>query len=491
MNDNNERLYWRRTKIIATLGPASGDENKIVKLINSGVNVFRLNMSHGDHKQHTGFVAMIRNAANKCDTHVAIFMDLCGPKIRAGRFLNDEIKLNNKQKVIISCESVIGDKGLIASQYKGLYKDVKKGERVLLDDGNIELIVESVIDKKVLCKVKYGGILKNNKGINLPDSKISIAGFTAKDKRDVELAMQLKVDFVALSFVRSEKDVIALHRYMKRKGSAIPIIAKIEKPEAVDNIDEILKVSYGIMIARGDLGIELPAEKVPLIQNNLIKKARLFNRPVIVATQMMESMIKVARPTRAEVGDVATAALSSADAVMLSAETASGKYPVEAVRSMDRVLRETENFQWQNGEFAEKIYTSRDATLPSERKAIAHAVSALSQDLSLRGIIVPTRSGTTAKVLATDRPVSTLIGVCTDESICRRLALHWGVVAYNIPEQITHNWDELCADVVKKCKLANKDCTVLVVSGFNDNMAKSQPIMKIVKVSVKSGKRKI
>jgi len=482
MNEEKNKLYWRRTKIVATLGPASSDEKTLTKLIKLGVDVFRLNMSHGDHDQHRATAALIRKLTNKHNRHVAILMDLCGPKIRAGKFKDGEINLKTNDRVIISCNNVTGEKGVIPSQYKSLYKDVIPGNRVLLDDGNLELIVECVEGKEIKCKVKYGGVLKDNKGINLPDSKVSISSFTAKDKRDVGLAIELGADFVALSFVRNEKDIQVLQRFMQKKSVAIPVIAKIEKPEAVENIDSILKISYGIMIARGDLGIELPAEKVPLIQNELINKARLFHRPVIVATQMMESMINNSRPTRAEVGDVANAALASTDSVMLSAETASGKFPVKAVKMMDQILRETEAFQWHKNQFCEKLYDNAENKLPTERKAISHAVSALSQDLNLQGIIVPTRSGTTAKVLAADRPTAPLIGVCSDEHICRRLALHWGVVPFNIEERITHDWKKLCEDVVGRCKLTRKGRTVLLVSGFNDNPDQSEPVMKIIKV---------
>jgi len=482
MDKENVKLHWRRTKIVATLGPASNNEKTIDKLVKLGVDVFRLNMSHGNHEQHKASAALIRKIANKNKRYIAILMDLCGPKIRAGKFKQGEILLKKNEKVCISCNKVIGDIGIIPSQYTGLYKDVKPGDRIFLDDGNLELVVEKVKDKEIRCKVKYGGVLKDHKGINLPDSKVSISSFTAKDKRDVELAIELSADFVALSFVRNVKDIQVLQKFMQKKSANIPIIAKIEKPEAVDNIDSILKTSYGIMIARGDLGIELPAEKVPLIQNEIINKARLFHRPVIVATQMMESMITNSRPTRAEVGDVANAALFSTDAVMLSAETASGKYPVKAVQTMDQVLRETENFQWHKGRFGEKLYTDASNKLPTERKAIAHAVSALSQDLNLQGIIVPTRSGTTAKVLAADRPVAPLIGVCSDEAICRRLALHWGIVPYNIEERVTHDWKKLCEDVYSKCKLVKKGRTVLLVSGFSDDPGRSEPVMKLMKV---------
>jgi pyruvate kinase len=482
MLDQKIKLYWRRTKIIATLGPASNDKKVIDKLIKSGVDVFRLNMSHGDHDQHRAVAKLIRKIANENNRYIAILMDLCGPKIRAGKFKDGEIKLKTNESVIISCNNIIGEKGIISSQYKKLYKDVISGDRILLDDGNLELTVKDVIGKEINCKVKYGGVLKDNKGINLPDSKVSISSFTSKDKKDVELAIELKSDFIALSFVREAKDIQTLKKFMWNKSADIPVIAKIEKPEAVNNIDSILKTSYGIMIARGDLGIELPAEKVPLIQNELINRARIFHRPVIVATQMMESMIVNSRPTRAEVGDVANAALASTDAVMLSAETASGKFPVKSVKIMDQVLREAEGFQWSKSQFGEKLYINKEIRLPSERKAISHAVSALSQDLDLQGIIIPTRSGTTAKVLAADRPTAPLIGVCSDKAICRRLALHWGVVPFNIEERVTNDWKKLCEDVVRRCKLMRKGRTVLLVSGFNDDSEKSEPVMKIVKV---------
>ncbi|MCK5360232.1 MAG: pyruvate kinase, partial [Gammaproteobacteria bacterium] len=348
-------LQWRRTKIIATIGPASDSERMIKKLIRSGVDAFRLNMSHGNHQQHKDTFELIRKVTSELGRHLPILMDLCGPKLRVGRFKSGEITLKKNSKVIITCRKVMGEKGVIPSQVKNLYQDIKVSERVLLDDGNMELSVEKIHDQDIYCTVIHGGILKDNKGINLPDTAISLLSPTAKDKRDVKLAMQLGADFVALSFVRSAKDILNLKRFMIRTGYELPVIAKIERPEAVENIEtikEILAASYGVMIARGDLGIELPAERVPLIQKKLITLARYYHRPVIVATQMMESMIEHSRPTRAEVADVANAALNSTDAVMLSAETAVGKYPAETVKNMDRILREIELHQWQEDEFS-------------------------------------------------------------------------------------------------------------------------------------------
>lgn len=473
-------LHWRRTKIIATLGPATTTARMIEKLIRAGVNVFRLNMSHGNHDEHRSSFQLIRKTAASMGEHVAILMDLCGPKIRTGKFKTGEITLKRNSTVIISCNKRIGDEGLIISQYTNLHKDVKKGERILLDDGNLELRVEKTAGRNIICKVIHGGILKDNKGMNLPDSTISVSSFTAKDKKDVQLVMELGADFVALSFVRSKKDVCTLDNYMKKHGTQIPIIAKIEKPEAITNIDDILNASYGIMIARGDLGIEIPAEQVPLIQNDLICKARYLNRPVIVATQMLESMIESSRPTRAEVGDVASAALSGTDAVMLSAETSIGKYPVQAVKTMDRILREIEIHQWEKNEFGSNKYKQNTTTNLTIRKAVSHAVTSMAYDLKLQGIVVPTASGTTARVLAANRPTSPLLGVSSNSHVCRKLALHWGVIPIEVNEKDTHNWKRLSISLSKKCKLTKTGNTVLLVSGFNDNPDLNEPVMKVL-----------
>lgn len=479
---NKTSLHWRRTKIIATLGPVSSNAAMVEKLIKAGVNVFRLNMSHGSHEQHTECFHLVRNTAAKMNQHVAILMDLCGPKIRAGKFIAGEISLKKNAIVQINCNKKTGTDGLITSQYRNLYKDVKKGERILLDDGNLELRVIKTVDRNIHCRVIHGGILKDNKGINLPDSAISVASFTSKDKKDVTLAMQLGADFVALSFVRSEKDIRVLNSYMKKYGTPLPVIAKIEKPEAVANIDSILNASHGIMIARGDLGIELPAEKVPLIQKQLICKARHLSRPVIVATQILESMVENSRPTRAEVGDVANAALSSADAVMLSAETAVGKHPVKAVETMDCVLREIEAHQWEHNDFGHHHFSDDDTDALSERQAVSHAVTSLARDLKLQGIIVPTSSGTTAQVLAANRPTAPLLGVSSSSHICRKLSLHWGVIPYHTTRKDSHNWQRLSSTIANQCKLKKTGNTVLLVSGFNDDPVLNAPAMKILKV---------
>jgi pyruvate kinase len=323
-------------------------------------------------------------------------------------------------------------------------------------------------------------VLKDNKGMNLPDSNVSTPAFTDKDKNDVLLAMELGADFVALSFVRSAKDVTRLSRYMQRHGEAIPVISKIERPEAVENIDDILAVSYGIMVARGDLGIELPAEKVPMIQRDLIKRARRAYVPVIVATQMLESMITHSRPTRAEVGDVASATHSSADAVMLSGETASGAYPVEAVHTMVKVVREIERHQWHEGQYGSAVFADRRKTDFTSREAIAHAAVELARDLKLHAIIVPTMSGTTACVLSAHRTTAPMVGVCSRPEICRRLALHWGVVSIHSTIPDHQGWRDLCQRMSAQCDLTKPGHTVLVVSGFNDDPRLNEPMLKMI-----------
>ncbi len=473
-------LDKRRTKIVATLGPATGNNPQIEALLKAGVNVIRLNMSHGDEKTHRLYVERVRRVSKRLGKHTAIIMDLCGPKMRVGKFTNGYIELIQGQNITITSRKGSGDENLIHSQYKGLYKDVKKGNRIFLDDGRLEFTVTSIVGKDVRCKVVQAGILRDNKGMNLPDSNVTVPSLTTKDKNDALLAIELGADFLALSFVRHKKDVVALSNFLKKHDANIPVISKIEKPEAIKNIEEIIKHSYGIMIARGDLGIELPAEQVPLIQRDLIKLARKHNCPVIVATQMLESMVNNSRPTRAEVGDVANAALLSADAVMLSEETAAGKYPIESVQNMDRVLREIERYQWKQGGFIKHETEIRSSGILSFRQAISHAILTLADDLNLQAIIIPTRTGTTARVIAADRPSAPTIGVCTRPEICRRMNLHWGIISIQVRKGDIHNWKKLCATISKKSPLVLPGHTVLLASGFNSNPSQSAPVLKIM-----------
>ena len=475
-------LQWRRTKIIATLGPASNSAEMIAKLVDAGVDLFRINMSHGDQDTHRKTVKRVRRAAKSTGRHVAILMDLCGPKIRVGKFESGSIPLKNGSTVTVTTRTVTGKPGLIPSQYKSLHKDVKPGERILLDDGNLTLRVLEVKGTEVSCKVVEGGVLSNNKGMNLPNSSLSTTALTAKDRADVRLAIEADVDFVALSFVRQARDVQQLSRYLKRLDSGIPIISKIEHPDGVANIDDILTESYGIMIARGDLGIELPAEKVPLIQRELVQKARQRGTPVIVATQMLESMMTHSRPTRAEVTDVAGAALLSADAAMLSGESAAGKYPLKAVQTMDRILREVERHQWQEGHFAIESIADRAQKTHFVRESMAHAAVQLTHDLDVEAIIVPTHTGTTARIMAAHRPLPPAVGVCSDIHICRQMALHWGIVPVYVKKAHSRKWRTVCGHISEQCRLGESGHDVLLVSGFNDDPVKNEPVLKLMHI---------
>ena len=437
-------------------------------------------MSHGDNDTHRQTIERVRRAAKKAGTHVGILMDLCGPKIRVGRFENDGIELTEGGSVVVTTRNVVGSDGVIPSQYKSLHKDVKKGERILLDDGKLSLRVLGVKDQDVRCKVLDGGWLSNNKGMNLPNSDLSTQALTPKDRKDVELGVELEVDYVALSFVRAAKDVLQLKRHLRKLGASIPIVSKIERPEAVDAIDDIMDVTEAIMVARGDLGIELPAERVPLIQRDLIAKARQTGIPVIVATQMLESMMTHARPTRAEVTDVAGAAMLSADAVMLSGETAAGQYPLQAVQIMDRVLREVEQHQWGDRSFAQEPIANRSSKTHFIRESMAHAAVQLARDLELEAIIVPTDTGTTARIVAAHRPLAPTVGVCDDIVVCRRMTLHWGIVPIKIDSNETHDWRRICVYIGEACHLGRKGHDVLLVSGFNDDPEKNEPVLKIL-----------
>ena len=474
-------LRWRRTKIIATLGPASDNPEMIEKLIITGANAFRINMSHGEHDAHRRAVKQVRAAAQRQHKHIAIIMDLCGPKIRVGKFSQGKIELKDRDMVTVTCRDIIGQEGLIPSQYHHLHQDIKAGERILLDDGNLEITVQAIEGTEIHCRVIHGGTLKDNKGMNLPDSSLTTPAFTEKDLRDAKLAVELEADFLALSFVRSADDVMHLKKFITEQGADIAVISKIEKPEAISNIKAILECSYAIMIARGDLGIEIPAERVPLLQLELIQLARQYNRPVIVATQMLESMIQHSRPTRAEVGDVANAALSSTDAVMLSGETAAGKHPIMAVETMNRILREIETHQWQKNDFGSSLSNS-DTDGMSIRKAVADATLGLTRNLKLQGIIIPTRAGTTTRIISASRPSAPCIGVCSNIRVSQKMAINWGVVPVLVDEPQTRDWHKLCQIINDQVNLTQSGHTVLLVSGFNDDPMKNAPVMKILTI---------
>lgn len=430
-------LLFRRTKIIATIGPASQSPEMLERLIIAGVNVFRLNFSHGDHTTHGETFKNIREVSDRLGKHIAILADLCGPKIRVGRFEDGQIELQEDGMVTVTTRKIIGQSGLIPSEYEPLARDARIGDRILLDDGRLELRVEECRDDELGCRVIHGGVLKDRKGMNLPGGHISSPALTKKDREDARFAAKLGVDFMALSFVRKASDVTDLKALLDSLGADIPVIAKIEKPEAIDCIGAVMQEADGIMIARGDLGVEMEPQEVPLIQQELIRLAVRVNRPVIVATQMLESMCENPRPTRAEVTDVAWAAIAGADAVMLSGETAAGRYPEEAVATMDRTLRQVEGYQWRHGQFGKLVDHDRPPEeqvhgLGLTEEALGRAMAGLSRDLKVRAVVVPTQSGRTARIASGQRPGAPILAITHEARICRMLNLWWGITTRQV-----------------------------------------------------------
>ena len=421
-------LKIRRTKIIATLGPASSEPDQIKNLINAGVNVFRQNFSHGDHSYHRETYARIRKAAKELNKTVSVLADLCGPKIRTGKFENNKVELVNNQTITVTTREIIGTSDLIPSQYKKLAEDVEIGNRILLADGTLELMVNEISGTEIKCTVIYGGVLGNHKGINLPGVKVSAPSLTEKDKEDAKLALELGVDFLALSFVRSASDIYDLKKLIDANSNSGRIIAKIEKPEALEDAKEIIKAADGIMVARGDLGVELNPEQVPVAQHQLIDLARKKFKPVIVATQMLESMIENARPTRAEVTDVAYAVTLGTDAIMLSGETAVGAFPIDAVKMMDRIARQTELYLWANDVYGSKVSNNKSKSAIPVWDAVANSVSQLAHDLKVRAVVVISKSGATAATMSSARPAAPVIAITKTRDVCQKILMYWGVI---------------------------------------------------------------
>jgi len=425
---------YRRTRIVATVGPASRDPEKLEALLEAGVNVFRLNMSHGTHEQHREVIGRVRGISARLGRHVTLLGDLCGPKIRVGHFAGGEMTLVSGQKVTVTTRDVPGGDGLIPSQYAALANDVRAGNRILLDDGLLELRVERVEGTEVECVVVHGGRLKDKKGMNLPGVPLSTPALTQRDRQDARFLLAEGVDWLALSFVRRPADIADLRKEIESAGQSTPIIAKIEKPEAVEALAGILEAADGVMVARGDLGVEMPLENVPIIQADLVEQARHAAKPVIVATQMLESMVTQPRPTRAEASDVSTAVMSGADAVMLSAETASGSFPLEAVKTMDRIARKVEAWQslethFQQSERDQDSHAAADRDLPLRlRRAVAKSTAQLCKDLRVRAVLVRSKGGTSAAQVSSYRPSAPIVALTTDARVARRMNLLWGVI---------------------------------------------------------------
>ncbi len=424
----------QKTKIICTIGPASESEQVIRELIINGMNVARLNFSHGTHNAHEEKIQLIRKISNELNCPVAILQDLCGPKIRVGEVPEPGIVMKSGQPFILTSDDVVATEEIVSVSYRNLPREVKPGDRILLADGMLELVVNNIHENKIYCTVITGGVLTSRKGINLPTLSIQTESVTKKDLEDLAFGLKQNVDYIALSFVRKAEDISNVKKIIKQKNKNTPVIAKIEKHEALTHIDQIMEVSDGIMVARGDLGVEIPLENVPGIQKMLIAKANVMGRPVIIATQMLRSMVDSPRPTRAEATDVANAVLDGADAIMLSEETAMGEYPVEAVQFMRRIALHTEK------DFPYDKYL-RLLPNPEVSESVAYAACVLADHLDAAAIIATTQSGFTAKQISKFRPKSKVIALSPDPETVRRLSLYWGCIPTF--QEKTDNTDEM------------------------------------------------
>ena len=419
----------RRTKIVATIGPATESPERIRELIQAGATTFRLNFSHGDHSEHATRISTIRQVAHELGVHIGILQDLQGPKIRLGRFEEGPITLRKGDLFALTSKQVRCNQTVATVTYERLAEEVTAGSRILLDDGRVEMKVDRVdeVDQTLHCIVTVGGVLSNNKGVNFPDVQLSVRALTTKDRQDLAFGLQQGVDWVALSFVRNPSDMQEIRELIRKHGFSTPVVAKIEKFEAIDQIDAILPLCDGVMVARGDLGVEMPAEEVPLLQKDLIHKANSLGIPIITATQMLDSMASSPRPTRAEVSDVANAILDGTDAVMLSNETAVGDYPVEAVETMATIARRIE-----------RDYPQRptDTHLPSTiPNAISGAVSSIARQLNAAAILPLTKSGATAHNVSKFRPSTPILAITSEVGVARKLQLVWGVTPLLIETQ--------------------------------------------------------
>ena len=449
----------KKTKIVCTLGPASENEETLRELIKNGLNVCRLNFSHGSHEEHKGRMDLVKKLREELNMPTAILLDTKGPEIRTGKFDAPEVLLEEGQTFTITMKDVMGNKEMCTVSYKGLANDVKTGDTILIDDGLVGLTVKEVNGDDIVCEVQNSGIVKNHKGVNVPGVKVNLPAITEKDRSDIEFGIEQGIDFIAASFVRKVSDVLAIREILEENNAEhIKIISKIENQEGVENLDEIIEVSDGIMVARGDLGVEIPTEEIPVVQKLMIKKCNEAGKPVITATQMLDSMIRNPRPTRAEVTDVANAIYDGTDAIMLSGETAAGKYPVEAVKTMATIAKRAEETMRNR---RDKINKSKNVT-----DAISYATCTTAMDLEAKAILSSTASGHTARMVSKFRPDCPIVATTSNESVRRQLALTWGVLP--LMREKSANIDQVIVNSIEAAKTSNyvsKDDVVVITAG--------------------------
>jgi pyruvate kinase len=453
-------MAFRHSKIVCTIGPASSSPRIIERLIQAGMDVARLNFSHGKHEDHARSIDALRAAAVEHEKPIAILADLQGPKIRTGPLAGGvPVTLRAGQRFVITTARVPGDSNCVSTTFRPLPREVHRGNRILLSDGLIELRVQKVSGQEVICEVVNGGALGQHKGINLPGIQLRVPALTPKDRKDLAFALTQDANYIAVSFVRHPEDVVLAKNLIRRAGKDTPVIAKLEKPEAIENLDAILRVADGVMVARGDLGVEMNPERVPVVQKMIINRAREARRPVITATQMLESMTENPRPTRAEASDVANAIFDGSDAVMLSAETASGKYPVEAVAMMARIIEEAEASitEFPRPSLQEKLKVA---------ETVAELVCHASRELHMKLIAVFTHSGFTARLVSRYRPLVPIVAFSPEAETRRRMALFWGVMARAIVD--VHKVDglaEIAEQRLLEERLVRKGDVIGIVAG--------------------------
>lgn len=477
---DSDAFLLKKAKIVCTMGPSTEEKKVLTRLIRSGMDVARLNFSHGSHEEHLSMMKNLRAVAKKEDKFLGILQDVQGPKIRVGRFKNSKAFLKKGAKFSLTTDSVVGDESIVSCSYKKLHKEVKPGHRILLDDGLIFLVVENIKGKKVECRVVFGGELKNNKGVNLPDTRLSLSCLTAKDRKDIEFGLKNGVDFIALSFISDADEIKKVKRLISKHKEPPPLIAKIETRLAVHNIESIVEAADGIMVARGDLGVECPLEKVPGLQKRIIRAANRAGKFVITATQMLESMTRSPRPTRAEASDVANAVLDGTDAVMLSAETATGDFPVEAVKTMSRIVLRTE-------EYVSSLSDIQDHRLQEASHGISEAVSAaavqITRSLHASAVVAFTHSGKTARSMSRLRPDPLIFALSPFENICRRLSIVWGVVPGKIRKmKHTDDMPSLSKKILQQYKLWKKKARIVMLSGTPVSRPGSTNLAKVYEV---------
>ncbi len=455
----------RRTKIVCTLGPSSNTLETIEQLLRAGMNVVRINFSHGTHEDHKKTIGYVRKIAKKYKYSIPVLMDLQGPKIRVGHMKEGAQLLKEGSFVKITTEDVEGTNEIIPIDYKGLTEDAREGNQILIDDGLLELRVIKRDDTFLTAKVVVGGIVKSRKGVNLPDIDISMSSLTEKDKRDIEFGLSIGVDFVAMSFVRSARDVQDVISIVRANKSNAGIIAKIEKPEAVAVIDDIIEEADGIMVARGDLGIEIPSEQVPLIQKQIIDRCRVMGKPVITATQMLDSMMYNPRATRAESSDVANAVVDGTDAVMLSGETAAGKYPLEAVKTMAKIVRSVEENS--KGIYYNLQYRKPDWKEKQVVESLAYSCVNIAENVDAKAISTITHSGNTAKRIAKFRPKVPIIAFTESKIVRRQLNLVWGVYSVRLDELFDTDLSvKMMEDYIANSGIVNTGDRVIIATGI-------------------------